>query len=128
MKHFHSVWEIVAWQHKRRQSYKAEDFERLIFLLMGKYQKIFREHEVDFMVVNMSNAKLSLVEKFCKELNISYFDLSEIVMQASKIAQLQFPIDRHYNDIYHRIVGEHVSDYLKKKYNLLYKDGYTSKY
>lgn len=128
IKFFHDVTAICSWQQKRREHYKEEDFERLIFLLMSEYQKIFNEHNVDFTVVNMNNAKLSYVERVCKELDISYLDLSEIIMRASKSEQLKFIINTHYNDTYHRIVGEYVSNYLNKKYNLERISGYRYQY
>ncbi len=82
---------------------------------MREYQKIFREHNVDFNVINMSDRKLNFVKRICKELDISYLDLSENIMRASKSEQLKLIIDTHYNDKYHRIIGEYVSDYLRNK-------------
>jgi hypothetical protein len=128
MQHFHNIREIISWQEKRRQSYKADDFNKLIFILMKEYQKAFREHNVDFTVANISSTKLEFVERTCKELDISYLDLSEIIMRASQSEQMQFPINRHYNDRYHRMVGEYVSNYLNKKYNLKARSGYNYQY
>ncbi len=116
--YFKDTLGIVAWQNKRRQGYNAEDFDRLIFLLMVEYQKVFREHNLDFIIVNMSQSKLPEIEQACLELGVSYLDLSDKILHAAQSEPLQFVIDTHYNDKYHRIVAEHVSVYLKKKYGL----------
>lgn len=127
-KFLNNVFEIISWQYKRRERYKREDFKRLIFLLIVEYQKICSEHNVDLAFINMSTARLGSVERACKALKIPYLDLSKIITRASQSEKLDFPINRHFNDIYHRIVGEYVSDYLRKRYNLKGNSNYLYKY
>jgi len=110
--------DIISWRDKRRQRFNKEDFDRLLFLLMQEFQKACRQNMADLAVVNMGSEKIAPVERTCKELGIAYLDLSDCIALASKSEQLEFPINHHYNDVYHRIVGEYVSKYLRTKYNL----------
>jgi len=126
--YFRGTKEIVFWQQKNRKKYNQDDFEKLIFLLVKEYQKIFADRGIDLIIVNMSQERLDLIERATKDLDIFYLDLSKFLAKAALSEELQFALNGHYNEIYHRIVGEYVSNYLKDKYNLKAAPGFNFRY
>ncbi len=113
---------------KYNSKYTDDDFRKLIFLLLKKYRDLANAHSVNFMLVYMDEGKgylANYIQKPCEELGIDYFDLSDILYQASKIKPLRFRTDYHYNDFAHKIIGEYTGDYIAKKYNLQKAKGHV---
>jgi hypothetical protein len=106
---------------KRDIAYNNADFKRIVFLMLKRYKELCDRHSVNFMLVYIGEDKEYFSEWLAvhlMSLGIDYLDLSSDLCEASKKNPLRFSIDPHYNGSTHRLIGEYVSDYLSKKYNL----------
>lgn len=128
-------WERVAQQleadMKRGSVYNASDLKRFIFLVLKRYQEICKKNSTDFILVYIDTDKKYFLKYFafpCRDLGVKYIDLSDMLLKASNNYSLRFNIDPHYNEFAHQVIGEYVSDYLAKKYNLARKKGYVYKW
>jgi hypothetical protein len=97
----------------------AEDFQKIVYFILKKYAAICREHSAEFIVVHIDTAGQPYLENTCRELNIAYLDLAQVLFVASKARPLRFSIDPHYNDFTHKVIGQYVSEYIAKKYGSL---------
>jgi len=126
-----AYWKIILDEpfEKRRieQDYYKQDFRKLIFLLLSKYKEICNAHKANFLLVNMDTCKIDYITDFCQDLDIFYLDLSDILTRVSKFASLRFDIDPHYNEFAHKVIGEHLSKYIKDKYDLGESKNYVYK-
>lgn len=117
-KYWRQVYKDLANDQKYIDAYNEEDFRKLVYFILQQYSVICKEQGVDFVLVHIDIGGKLRLKDICQELNITYLDLSQVLFCASKNRPLSFKINPHYNDSIHKIIGEYVSDYLKKKYNL----------
>ena len=68
--------------------------------------------------VNIADAGNNPVEGHCSKQGIAYYDLSGVLMNASGKHALRFAVDPHYNPFTNRVIGEYLSDFLRKTYGL----------
>lgn len=116
-----NIYKQLTEDNKRGVAYNDKDFERLIFLMLKRYQKVCQENSADFILAYIDMDKRYFLKYFlnpCNELKIKYLDLSDMLVKASNKYSLRFNIDPHYNEFTHRVIGEYVSGYLTKKYKL----------
>ena len=116
---------------KRGVVYNDRDSERFISLMLKRYQEICKNNSTDFILVYIDQNKRYFLRYFanpCRDLGVKYTDLSDVLRKASNKNPLRFNIDPHYNEFAHRVIGEYVSDYLKKKYNLVRNKEYIYKW
>ncbi len=72
-----------------------------------KYLRLIREltPNVPFCVVNISTAKLNLLDETARKLNFKYFDLSKEIAEHSKENNLGFEYDSHYNSKTNKLIA-----------------------
>lgn len=113
-----------------KQAFMDErSYQRLIFLLLKRYQQISNKFSAKFLFVYIDPDKGYFLKYFdapCKELGIPCLDLSGVLDAASKKNKIRFDTDPHYNEFTHEIIGEYVSDYLAAQYYLQKKKVYTA--
>jgi len=126
--YWRQVYKDLADERKYMGEYSEEDFRKLIYFILQQYSVVCKERGVDFLLVQTDISDQFRLKDICRELNITYLDLSQVLSRASKIKPLTFDIDPHYNDYTHKVIGEYVSDYLGKKYSLQKAKGYVYEY
>lgn len=127
-KYWRKVHKDLANEQSQTDTYSEDDFHKLVYFILQQYSVICKEKGVNFVLVHIDIGNKLGLKDICKELNITYLDLSQVLSCASKIKPLSFKIDPHYNDSTHKIIGEYVSDYLGKKYNLKKAKNYIYEY
>ena len=126
--YWRQLYKDLANERKYVGVCSEEDFRKLIYFILQQYSVVCKEQGVDFILVQIDISDQFRLKDICQELNITYLDLSQVLSGASKIKPLTFNIDPHYNDFTHKIIGEYVSDYLRKKYNLQKANDYVYEY
>lgn len=96
----------------------GEQFFRIVSLILDRYLADCRAQGSRFVVVNMGQERLELMEKYCLEKEIAYFDLSGALGRFFREGKLRFDIDPHYNAFGHRVIGEHAALYFKDEFHL----------
>jgi hypothetical protein len=127
-KHWRQIDKDLANDQKYIDAYSKEDFRKLVYFILQQYSAACKKQGVDFVLVLIDIGDKFRLKDICQNLNITYLDLSRVLSRASKIKPLRFGINPHYNDSTHKIIGEYVSDYLKKKYNLQKANNYVYEY
>jgi len=125
------IGEQLEKDMKRGFVYKGKDFERLVFLMIKRYQEECKRNSTDFILVYIDRNKGYFLKYFansCRDLGVKYIDLSDVLLKASNNYPLRFNIDPHYNEFAHRVIGEYVSGYIGKQYNLVRNKGYIYKW
>ncbi len=118
--------ERVLWKRldiRRAEDHNAEktsgeQFPKVVSLILDRYLADCRVRRSNFVVVNMGQERLELMEKLCQEKGIAYLDLSGVLERFSHKGKLRFDIDPHYNAFTHRVIGEHVAIFFKDRYRL----------
>jgi len=77
------------------------------------FKKLLAQNQINFLVVNISRIALPWLERFFRENNIKYLDLSPKLKDLSDIT---FKIDVHYNILGHRVIANYLKDYISKQY------------
>lgn len=121
-----------TWEQIKRVSekdlasnYDNESFEKLIYFILQRYRAVCEKHGVGFILVGNGFYSRKSFDSICRDLNIPFLDLSSVLSYASRIRRLNFNIDLHYNAFAHKVIGEYVSGYLQKKYNLNKNQNYN---
>lgn len=96
----------------------GEPFLGVVSLILDRYLIDCRTQGLRFVVVNMGQERLELMEKLCQEKGIAYLDLSGVLDRYSREGKLRFDIDPHYNAFGHRVVGEHTALYFMNEFQL----------
>lgn len=121
-----SIDKQVAQNMQKGIAYNDRDFERFIFLMLKRYQKICKDNSMDFILVYIDADGGYFLKYFvasCRDLGIKYLDLSDTLFKASNTRPLRFNVDPHYNEFTHQVIGEYASEYLAKEHNLVRKKG-----
>jgi|GEM_PF-2241379 len=127
-KHWNKVWKDLSYDQKYASAYSKEDFRKLIYFILKEYSSACQERGVDFILVHIDIGDELNLQDICRQLNITYLDLSQVLSHASEKKPFTFEIDPHYNNYTHRVIGEYLSDYLKKRYGLEKSIRYTYRY
>lgn len=128
-------WQNISKQlkedAKRDAAYNDRDFKQIVFLMLKRYKEICDRHSAGFIIVYIDVNKGYFSKWLANpimNLEIDYLDLSDVLREASNKNPLRFNIDPHYNEFTHRVIGEYVSDYLWRKYNLVRNKEYMYKW
>ena len=88
-----------------------------------------RMNKVDFLVVYGSiSEKNYFIKDIFRELKIPCLDLSQVLINASKVKPLTFIVDPHDNEFAQEVIGEYVASSLKEKYHLKTNSGFKDQF